>query len=168
MTDRTYGAAVTLLVRDADAAEITAACDLWSRAEAAETGAVCSGENSQQFIQEMRTAVAKPGARLLVGLTDDELVGTIYGVPLRTDTTTAQVAMLAVEPKRWGNGIGSQMLQALTAALEAEGCRHLRMNVTSGNTRARTLYERHGWQHLGETEQVDEGNVPELIYRVDQ
>lgn len=159
---------MTLRVRDADAAEITAACDLWSRAETVETGAVCCGEDAHQLIQEMRIAVAKPGARLLVGMADEELVGTIYGVPLRTDTTAAQVAMLAVEPTRWGSGIGSRMLQALTVVLEEAGCRHLRMNVASANTRARTLYERHGWQHLGETEQVDDGGVPELIYRVDQ
>jgi RimJ/RimL family protein N-acetyltransferase len=157
-----------LVVRDANsAAEVEAACDLWSRAEAAETGTTCSDEQLRQFIDEMRDAAAKPGARLFVGLMDDELVATIYGIPLRTDATKAQVAMLAVEPARWGAGIGSEMLTALIGALDGAGCRHLRMNVEPANARARALYERHGWRQCGETEQVDDSDAPELIYRID-
>jgi hypothetical protein len=34
-----------------------------------------------QITKPLRPA-AKPGARLLVGLMDDELVATIYGIPL--------------------------------------------------------------------------------------
>lgn len=158
-----------MLVRDADsaAAEIEAVCDLWNRADAAQTGSTCSDDEARQFVDGMHEAAAKPGARLLVGLMGGELIATIYGIPLRTDATKAQVAMLAVEAARWGAGIGSEMLAALTRTLAGSGCRNLRMNVEPANARARALYERHGWRHCGETEQVDDSAPPELIYRID-
>ena len=91
----------------------------------------------------------------------------VYGVPLRADPTKAQVAMLAVDPKLWGQGIGTQMLRALTERLSRQGCTRLRMNVAPENHRARALYERHRWRHLGEADQVADAGDPELIYRVD-
>jgi ribosomal protein S18 acetylase RimI-like enzyme len=128
---------------------------------------MCSDEEVRRFAEGMRAATAKSGARLLIGLVNDDLIGTIYGIPLRRDPTNAQVAMLAVEPTHWGEGIGSDMLDALTRELEQAGCRRLRMNVDATNTRARILYERHGWRHHGETEQVDDADAPELVYRTD-
>ena len=115
----------------------------------------------------MTAAVSKPGARLLLGLADDQVIATIYGVPLRADPSKAQVAMLAVDPVLWRTGVGTQMLRAMTNALREQGCRHLRMNVDPGNEPARALYERQGWRHTGETEHVDTTDVPELIYRLD-
>lgn len=154
-------------VREATAAEVAAACDLWNRAEAARTGRPTDPAEAREFADGMTSAVAKPGARLLVGVLDGQLVGAVYGVPLREDPTTAQVALLAVAPKLWGQGIGTQMLQALTDALRRQGCLHLRMNVDPTNRRARALYERNGWRHVGETEHAAGADEPELIYRVD-
>jgi RimJ/RimL family protein N-acetyltransferase len=158
---------MALLVRDADPTELRAAFGLWTRAETARTGIEPTEAETREFVQSMRRAAAKPGARLLVGIADGELVAAIYGVPLRTDPTKAQVAMLSVEPALWGQGVGTEMLAALTSALREQGCRQLRMNVDPANERARALYERQGWGHSGETEQVDGTGLPELIYRVD-
>ena len=153
------------MVRDAASTEVAAACALWSRAEAARTGNVADAAEARDLAAAMTAAVAKPGARLLIGILGGEVVAAVYGVPLRSDPTTAQVAMLAVEPKRWGGGIGTQLLEALTVALKQQGCIQLRMNVDPGNHRARALYERHGWRHLGETERVAPAADPELVYR---
>jgi ribosomal protein S18 acetylase RimI-like enzyme len=158
---------VTLLVRDADAADVGAACAVWTRAESARTGRHPADGEISELVESMTAAVGKPGARLLLGIIDDQVVATIYGVPLRTNATKAQVAMLAVDPALWRNGVGTQMLLALTTALRTQGCRHLRMNVDPDNDAARALYERHGWRHTGETERVDTSDVPELIYRAD-
>jgi len=144
-----------------------AAGALWQRAEAARTGKRPEPAAASEFVSELAAAAARPGARLFVGIMDTQLVATVYAVPLRADPTRAQVAMLAVEPTRWGQGIGSQLLTALHDALKKQGCVHLRMNVDPANQRARTLYERHGWTHMGETEQVPDADEPELIYRTD-
>ncbi len=156
-----------MVVRDAKAAEVVVAASLWLRADAAQTGIAPSDADTAELAAGLSAAVAKPGARLLVGLVDDRVVATVYGVPLRARPTTAQVAMLAVEPTMWGSGLGTQMLAALTGVLEEQGCTALRMNVDPANERARALYERHGWQHRGETEKTDDAAVPELIYRID-
>lgn len=156
-----------LLIRDAELSEIEDACALWNRAETVRTGTAPTAEVRRDFIESMHQAVAKQGARMLIGCAGTELIAAIYGVPLGNDETKAQVAMLCVEPAYWGSGIGSQMLAALTATLYEQGCRRLRMNVDPSNDRARALYERHGWQHSGETEQVETSDVPELIYRRD-
>jgi ribosomal protein S18 acetylase RimI-like enzyme len=158
---------VALVSRKAVGAEVEAACALWQRAEAARTGKMASAAEAGDFARAMPAAASKPGALLLVGLLDDRLVAAVYGVPLRGDRTKAQVSMLAVEPEFWGQGIGTQMLRALVGALKRQGCRQLRMNVDGANDRARALYERNGWRHLGETEQVADGDEPELIYRID-
>jgi RimJ/RimL family protein N-acetyltransferase len=159
--------AVALLVRAAEGDEVDSACSLWHRAEAARTGRQADPAETREFAVAMREAVAKPGAWLLVGLLDGALVASVYGVPLRADPTKAQVAMLAVEPRLWGQGIGTRLLQALTDTLRGDGCFRLRMNVDPANHRARALYERQGWRHLGETEQVPGAREPELIYRAD-
>ena len=158
---------VELTVRDADEAEVGAACAVWVRADAARTGRRLGDDELLELGASMTDARGKPGARLLVGLVDDRIIATIYGVPLRGDPSKAQVAMLAVDPALWRTGIGTLMLLALSTALRDGGCRHLRMNVDRDNAPARALYERHGWRHTGETEHVETTDVPELIYRID-
>jgi RimJ/RimL family protein N-acetyltransferase len=160
---------VALVVREAEDAQIGDACALWRLAESARTGipADPAAVEAQDFAAALTEAAAKPGARLLVGTLDGRLVATIYGVPLRADPTCAQVAMLAVTPELWGQGIGTQTLDALTTQLRRQGCLRLRMNVDAANHRARDLYERNGWRHTGETERVEEVTEPELVYRLD-
>ena len=162
-----YLATVGVTVRAADQAEVGAACAVWFRAEAARTGRRPNDDEVLEFREAMTAAIGKPGARLFVGVTDDQIIATIYAVPLRADPTKGQVAMLAVDPTLWRTGIGTQMLLALTTAMRQQGCRHLRMNVDPDNAPARALYEQHGWRHTGEAECVDTADAPELIYRID-
>jgi ribosomal protein S18 acetylase RimI-like enzyme len=53
---------------------------------------------------------------------------------------------LAVAAHERGQGIGSQLLQAVKAELAAQDITELRLNVTAANLDARRLYERHGLQ----------------------
>ena len=152
-------------VRDSQPSEFGRAGELWLRAETARTGVATAEADVRELVAGLTAATAKPGARLLVGVIDGRIVATAYGVPLKSDPTSAQVAMLAVDPELWGEGYGTQMLDALSQALREQGCAALRMNVDPANARARALYERHGWQHSGETERVDDAEMPELIYR---
>jgi ribosomal protein S18 acetylase RimI-like enzyme len=48
-----------------------------------------------------------------------------------------------------GHGIGSELLAAATAAAGLHA-NHLYLLVTADNSGARRLYERHGFQHVGD------------------
>ena len=159
---------VEVFVREAVADDVGGAAALGLRAEAARTGGTPpSDDDVAGFSADLAAAVARPGARLFVAVSDGLVVATVYGVPLKADATKAQVAMLAVEPLMWGMGAGSRMLRELTIALREQGCTAMRMNVDPANARARALYERQGWRHAGETEIVEGALVPELVYRLD-
>lgn len=155
------------VVRHAHPDELERACALWLDAENARTGIAPSDAYVKSFLEAMPAAVARPGAVLLVAVDGEVVVGTIYGVPLRSDPTSGQVAMLGVHPTRWGNGVGTQLLAALVADLRGAECTRLRMNVDPDNGRARAFYEHHGWRWDGETEECAESPVPELVYRID-
>ncbi len=51
-----------------------------------------------------------------------------------------------------GHGAGSRLLAATLSWLEKDGPRTLWIGVWSGNFGAQRLYERHGFQHVGEYE----------------
>ncbi|AVK62088.1 GNAT family N-acetyltransferase [Lactobacillus sp. CBA3605] len=55
------------------------------------------------------------------------------------------LSMLAVDPKRQGQGIGSQLLAALPAVAQAQGLTKLSLNVDEGNPKAAKLYHRQGF-----------------------
>jgi GNAT superfamily N-acetyltransferase len=62
-----------------------------------------------------------------------------------TGAQNCHVADLAVAPDREGQGIGSLMLAFAEDWARRHRCRHLTLAVFPANTRARELYERHGF-----------------------
>jgi ribosomal protein S18 acetylase RimI-like enzyme len=63
--------------------------------------------------------------------------------PVRGD-----VESLAVSPEARGEGVGTALLGAVRAELEARGCRHWSISVASDNAGAVRLYERVGFRPL--------------------
>jgi [ribosomal protein S18]-alanine N-acetyltransferase len=59
------------------------------------------------------------------------------------------VLTLAVATTRWGNGIGSALLEALLAEAARRGCTEVFLEVRADNTRAQRLYRRHGFTEIG-------------------
>jgi len=59
------------------------------------------------------------------------------------------IASLAVSPESRGLGIGSRLLD-FAEARARPASKHIFLCVSSFNTRARTLYERHGYAVVGE------------------
>jgi ribosomal-protein-alanine N-acetyltransferase len=61
----------------------------------------------------------------------------------------ADVLTMAVAPARWGQGIGSALLEALLAEAESKGCTEVFLEVRVDNSRAQELYRRYGFGRIG-------------------
>ena len=59
------------------------------------------------------------------------------------------VLTLAVATNRWGNGIGSALLEALLAEAARRGCTEVFLEVRADNARAQRLYRRHQFTEIG-------------------
>jgi len=68
----------------------------------------------------------------------------LFGVGWQGDVLT-----LAVATNRWGNGIGSALLEALLAEAARRGCTEIFLEVRTDNTRAQRLYRRHEFTEIG-------------------
>ena len=68
-----------------------------------------------------------------------------------TDPRRFRVDGLAVSAGLRGQGVGSQLLDALATEAALRGYDSIRLDVAIENSRARALYERHGYVAYGET-----------------
>ena len=92
---------------------------------------------------------AQPSSRrlYLVAEEGDRLIG--YAGMMFTGGTQADVVTLAVNPVRWGEGIGTALLTALVDEAARRGCAEVLLEVREDNPRARRLYLRHGFAEIG-------------------
>jgi [ribosomal protein S18]-alanine N-acetyltransferase len=61
----------------------------------------------------------------------------------------ADVVTIAVAADRWGQGIGSALLEALLDEAARRGCREVFLEVRTDNRRAQELYRRHWFTEIG-------------------
>lgn len=61
----------------------------------------------------------------------------------------ADVLTLAVATDRWGQGIGSALLDALLAEAARRGCTEIFLEVRTDNSRAQQLYRRYDFAEIG-------------------
>ena len=89
-----------------------------------------------------------PQRRLyLVADEDDTLIG--YAGMLFSGGPEADVLTLAVDPRRWGQGMGTALLLALLQEAVHRGCEQVFLEVRADNPRAQQLYRRHGFIEIG-------------------
>ncbi len=72
-------------------------------------------------------------------------------VVVRSDTTVPAKMLLDrlyVVPEFWGVGIGSRLHDAALEAAQRRGATRLDLWVLKANRRARSMYERRGWQRI--------------------
>ena len=91
---------------------------------------------------------ADPGSRYYL-VADDAGVITGYGGLLAQAGGQADVLTLAVAEDRWGQGIGSVLLDGLLAEADRRGCTEIFLEVRVDNDRAQRLYRRRGFTDIG-------------------
>lgn len=112
-------------------------------------------------VHEARRSDSEWAARLARGVhssSDLPAVAEVNGEPCglawtRIDETAPDIAHLYqmwVAPAWRGHGVGRGLLDAAVAWARLAGARVLELSVTSGNSKARRLYERAGFRPTGE------------------
>lgn len=140
---------VSLSIAGTEAAEDLAR--LWVRATARRLGQAIPEAPEPERIVALAHRVGRPGAAAVVAMDDDVAVGCCFFERLtEPDRETiidgaAHVSGVAVEPTRWGEGIGTALLAFTEAEVRRRGFRLLRLHVLEGNELARALYEHLGW-----------------------
>ncbi|WP_435176169.1 GNAT family N-acetyltransferase [Halorussus sp. AFM4] len=91
-----------------------------------------------------------------------EVVGFAHGA---TDEDEGDVLRLSVRPDRWGEGIGSALLEAVEERLTAMGAERIQAMVLADNEMGNAFYEDRGFEKTGEAEtQLDGTTRTEHVY----
>jgi ribosomal protein S18 acetylase RimI-like enzyme len=101
----------------------------------------------------------RPGDTVLIAIDDGFPVGAAWYRLFRRDAPgygfvdeeTPELA-IAVVPSARGRGVGTKLLDALVARARQAGHDALSLGVDRDNSGAIELYERHGFERVGETE----------------
>jgi len=86
------------------------------------------------------------GRRAFVAVDGVERVGVVLAGPDPDDPAVGHLARLYVAPERWAEGIGRQLYDVGMATMVDAGFPAATLWVLERNTRARSWYERLGWQ----------------------
>jgi ribosomal-protein-alanine N-acetyltransferase len=90
----------------------------------------------------------EPGGRYYLVAEEGGLLAGYAGL-LAPGGGQADVLTLAVERARWGEGIGTALLEGLLAEAARRGCTEVFLEVRVDNGRAQHLYRRHGFADVG-------------------
>lgn len=114
-------------------------------------------------LEQSRMVCSLPYAELFVARTDAGLAGFLL-LFRRGLAGAPYIASVAVDPSHRSAGLGSILLDHAEALYRGE-CRFIFLCVSSFNTRARELYERRGYQKVGDLpDHIIDGHS-ELILR---
>ena len=95
---------------------------------------------------------------------EDKGVVTGYGGLMAQSGGQADVLTLAVTADRWGEGIGSALLDGLLAEADRRGCTEIFLEVRVDNDRAQRLYRRRG-RLVRKAWESHDGTTPERAGR---
>jgi len=104
---------------------------------------------------------APPRGRLLLAGQDGRAFGCIALRPLATDTFTAEVKRLYVQPQQRGGRWGHRLGEALIAEARAIGYRELKLDTLLRMTSARKLYSELGFR---ECAPYYANPLPDVVY----
>ncbi|MFC7155896.1 GNAT family N-acetyltransferase [Halomarina halobia] len=96
----------------------------------------------------VRDAVERDGTIYRVAVADGEVVGYATG---RVDDV-GRLTSLYVDPDRWGEGIGTRLLEAVFDRLRERGVGRLEVRVLAVNEVGRAFYESRGLEPVAEAE----------------
>lgn len=93
----------------------------------------------------------------------DPIVGQAFCLPAE-DEDCLYLTQLYVHSDHWGEGIGSRLLERVETEARERGRETVALVVLDGNERARSFYERHGYEQVREREDTIDEDVGELVY----
>ena len=88
----------------------------------------------------------------------DEPVGLAWARIEPESEVAGRIYQMWVSPKARGQGVAGALMRALVGWFEAAGVSVVELNVTRGNSPATKLYERYGFQPVGEPEPLRPGS----------
>ena len=151
----------------AESAPVLAA--LWARAAAHRDGVPLPASAPADLVDLLQDRLTGPEALAVIGRVAGQPVACGMATPLDgapAEPRGAHLSLLAVEPARWGEGLGRAVLGRLEEDLRAAGYARGELHVLSANSRARALYESAGWVLLREDPPHRDG--PQVVYGKDR
>jgi len=150
------GGAGAVEIRRATAADVAAVARLngdVQRLHAAAHGDLFKpADEGDEIAAWFAATLVKPGAHLLIGTVDGEVVGYIYGVampyqenPFRYPLAIGLVDQLSISPAFQRRSYGEALLDALLAIFRDAGVTRVELSVWAFNETARRFYERRGF-----------------------
>ena len=100
----------------------------------------------------------------------EEIAGYASAAPIDTedDDPEAQLYAIYVDPDRWGDGIGTALLDGVISRLAERDVERLRVEVLADNTVGVSFYESRGFERTDERERtVGDQTLPEYVYHRD-
>ncbi|WP_084399987.1 GNAT family N-acetyltransferase [Henriciella aquimarina] len=151
-----------VILRDAEAGDLDALVALSRKTFTDKFGHLYKPEDLSAFLDAehghdvYRTALATPGTLVRVGKTGDGALGAyLVCGPLTLPAEAAEPG--AVELKRLyvdqplqGRGLGTRLMEEAFAWAHAQNAPEMYLSVFSENDGARRLYERYGFEKIGE------------------
>jgi GNAT superfamily N-acetyltransferase len=120
----------------------------------------------QQLWREGLARAPQPGSATFVAIAEDRTLGFATVGASYSEEGAGEIYAIYVHPSSWGRGAGRALMERLEASLLQAGFGHAILWVLEGNVRAERFYERLGWEHDGEKEDVFHGAaVVERRYR---
>lgn len=129
------------------------------------------GEGLERRIRQWEDWLGSENRHILVAVDDDRVIGFAHLGPASDEDldagSTAELYAMYLDPARYRQGWGSQLMTAVFDALRHRGTAEASLWVMTGNAPARTFYERHGWVPDGTESDLCLGiTIPSMRYRV--
>lgn len=143
-------AAIPITIRPASDADLPVIARLYAELHAAEWGDDPPFTISPEAWEaEVRTALSAPDTEVLVAAAGDEVVGSVrLELGVRPFGRVAEIRRLVVTGSWRRRGVATRLMAAADELAIGHGVVDLRLTVLTGNTDARSLYERLGYEEF--------------------
>ncbi len=111
----------------------------------------CGYSINDSEVDDMFTAYSPAGSAFYVVEADGQVLGCGGYAPLTGgDKETCELRKMYFQPELRGTGMGAIMLTLCLEEARRDGYRHCYLETMKGMEKARSLYEKHGFEYLNE------------------
>lgn len=102
--------------------------------------------------EDLAESTTRGDGRFLVARADGDVVGFAQAVLRDDDDEPAWLARIYVVPDRWGDGVGTRLLDGIESWLREAGADRLRLVVMTDNEVGNAFYDARGYEVVEERE----------------